>query len=90
MKTIIHVNKQLIAQNINRPDNKKLPVYTVKTGKNNAYGYGVEILGPSRLVDVRDACQLSCGARAWIETDSKVKVIGKMSFKDVKKLREQN
>ena len=86
MKTIIHVNRHFIAQNVNRKD--KLPIYTVKKGNKNTYGYGVNILGPSKLIDIRDSKKLSCGARAWIETNAEVEIIGSMTFDDIKKLKK--
>lgn len=85
-KTIIHVNRQHIAQNIKRANDKLLPVYTVKRGNKNIYGYSVKILGPCELVDIRNHDQLGCGARAWIETDSCVEIVGAMTYQDVKKL----
>lgn len=81
-KTIIHVNRRVMAQNIKRPHDP-LPVYTVKQGKSNRYGYAVEILGPSQMVDIRTAGQLSCGARAWLETQSPVRVLGEMSWDEL-------
>jgi hypothetical protein len=86
-KTIIHVNRQHIALNLKRHDKPQLPVYTVKRGSKNTYGYSVKITGPCVLVDPRESGQLSCGARAWIETDSPVEVIGAMTFQDVQKLK---
>jgi hypothetical protein len=70
MKTIIHVNRQKIAQNVKygRHD----PVITVKTYKSNRYGHSVEINGPSRIVHSKKP--LSCGARVWIETEAPVKI----------------
>ena len=86
-KTIIHVNRQHIAANLKRAGKTPLPVYTVKRGNKNTYGYSVKIDGPCVLVDTRDNDQLSCGARAWIETESPVEVIGAMSYTDVQKLK---
>lgn len=88
-KSIIHVNRQLIAANIKRPKNKQLPVYTVKSGNKNTYGYGIKINGPSVLIDIRDHEQLSCGARAWIETTSPVEIIGAMPYSKVKELKKK-
>lgn len=86
-KTIIHVNRQHIAQNLKRSKDTLLPVYTVKRGNKNVYGYSVKILGPCELVDIRNSEQLSCGARAWIETDSEVEVLGSMSYQEVQKIK---
>lgn len=88
MKTIIHVNRQLIAANIKRP-NDPLPVYTVKQGESNTYGYGVNILGPSTLVDIRDSEQLVCGARAWIETNADVEIVNPMTWQQVQDMKKE-
>lgn len=72
MKTIVHVNQHVIRRNINAQD--KEPVLTVKTYKQNNYAYEVEIDGPCKVVYSPDK-PLSCGARVWIETHSKVVVI---------------
>lgn len=72
MKTIIHVNQHVIRRNI-KADEKE-PVLTVKTYKQNNYANEVEIEGPCRVVYSPDK-PLSCGARVWIETESKVVVI---------------
>ena len=72
MKTIIHVNQHVIRRNI-KADEKE-PVLTVKTYKQNSYAHEVEIEGPCKVVYSPDK-PLSCGARVWIETESKVVVI---------------
>lgn len=79
-QSIIHVNRQHIA--MNAKDGKNRPVYTIKIGNKTRYAREVEILGPSRMVYNGD--QLSCGARAWIETDSELKLIDEMSFKEAR------
>ena len=71
MKTIIHVNQHVIRSN-NKTGERK-PVLTVKTYKSNTYAHTVEIDGPSRIVYSPDK-PLSCGAKVWIETHSKVTV----------------
>lgn len=80
MVSIIHVNRGHISQNANDGGNR--PVYTIKTGRKTRYGREVKILGPSRLV--YNGTQLSCGARAWIETDSPLLIIDEMSFAEAK------
>lgn len=75
-KAIIHVNRQHIAMNAN--DGKNRPVYTIKVGGKTRYAREVEILGPSRMV--YNGAQLSCGARAWIETESELRLVDEMSF----------
>ncbi len=78
MKKIIHVNRAHIAANAK--DNGTRPVYTIKQGRKTIYAREVYIDGPSRLV--YDGSQLSCGARAWIETDAPLSLIDKMTFKE--------
>ena len=83
MNKIIHVNRQNIQMNAN--DGKNRPVYTVKNGIGKPrYGRKVVIHGPSACV--YDGTQLSCGARAWIETESEVEIIDEMSFQESRKI----
>tara|TARA_Y100000004_G_scaffold130079_1_gene146724 strand:- start:270 stop:488 length:219 start_codon:yes stop_codon:yes gene_type:complete len=69
MKTKIHINQHVIKSNYK--NNKRDPVITVKTYKSNNYGHQVDILGPSKVIYSPDK-PLSCGAKVWIETESKV------------------
>lgn len=80
MKSIIHVNRQHIAMNAN--DGGDRPVYTIKQGRKTIYGREVIIKGPSRLV--YNGRQLSCGARAWIETDADVEIIDACTFQEAR------
>lgn len=80
VKSIIHVNRQHIA--MNAKDGKLRPVYTIKQGSKTYYGREVEIHGPSKMV--YDGSQLVCGARAWIETESPIKIIDQMTFKEAR------
>ena len=75
---IIHVNRQHIA--MNAKDGKNRPVYTIKDKGRVRYAREVIINGPSRLV--YNGNQLSCGARAWIETSSEVELIDEMTFRE--------
>ena len=75
---IIHVNRQHIA--MNAKDGKNRPVYTIKDKGRVRYAREVIINGPSRLV--YNGNQLSCGARAWIETSSDVEHIDEMTFRE--------
>lgn len=84
--TIIHVNRHHIAANAKDGGNR--PVYTIKINGKTRYGREVNILGPSRLVYSGD--QLSCGARAWIETTSEIEIIDEMSFQEARKISEDN
>ena len=79
---IIHVNRQFIAKNIK--DGLGRPTYTVKTRGNKTprYASQVHIDGPSRLVG--NGKQLSCGARAWIETDANIILEDETTFAAVK------
>jgi len=81
MKAIIHVNRQNIA--MNAKDQGDRPVYTVKRNGTTRYARQIEIHGPSTLV--YDGRQLSCGARAWIETRSPLTLIDEMSFQESRK-----
>ena len=69
MKKKIHINQHIIRSNKKNGTND--PVITVKTSKSNTYASEVEILGKSNLVYSPNK-PLSCGARVWIETESKV------------------
>ncbi len=79
-KAILHVNRHHIAMNAKDGGNR--PVYTIKRNSKTRYAREVEILGPSRLV--YDGNQLSCGARAWIETESELRLIDEMSFQEAR------
>lgn len=72
MKTIIHVNQAAIKKNTKLGTDD--PVLTIKTYKSNTYAHEVVIKGPSKIV-YRAKKPLSCGARAWIETESEVETI---------------
>jgi hypothetical protein len=69
MNKKIHINQHVIRANKKNGTND--PVITVKTSKSNTYAKEVEILGSSTLV-YRPDKPLSCGAKVWIETTSKV------------------
>ena len=68
MKAQIHINMHTIRAN--NKHGRRDPVITCKTYKSNTYGHEVDIDGPSKVVYSPDK-PLSCGARVWIETDSK-------------------
>jgi len=76
MRTIIHVNQHKIKAN---KDGANRPVLTCKTYKNNTYAheaviYGIDGKEAARIV-YRPGKPLSCGAKVWIETECKVKII---------------
>jgi len=74
MKTIIHVNQHKIRSNYKTDQNE--PVLTCKTYKSNEYAHEADILDSSgnvvATVIYRPDKPLACGARVWIETNSKV------------------
>lgn len=79
---IIHVNRQFIA--MNNKDGGDRPVYTVKgLGPRARYARAINILGPSRFVHYAEN-PLSCGARAWLETESEIELIDEMSWQEAK------
>jgi hypothetical protein len=65
----IHVNQHIIRAN-HRHSANDAPI-TIKTYKANVRAHRVSIEGPSELV-YSPQDPLSCGARLWIETDSRV------------------
>ena len=77
LKKVIHVNQQKIRSNLK--NGTKDPVITCKTYKDNQYGHEVIIYDDNdneiaRVIYSPDK-PLSCGARVWIETKNKVKII---------------
>lgn len=80
MTTIIHVNRSHIGMNAKDGGNR--PVYTIKQKGKTKYAREVHINGPSKLV--YNGNQLSCGARAWIETDSEITLIDEMTYTEAK------
>ena len=79
-KTIIHINKNIIQQNIKR--GTKLPVCRVELKGKTWYGSKVDILGPSEMIYSPDKPR-KCGARLWIETDSEVVIHNKTTYKEM-------
>ena len=79
---IIHVNRQFIAKNAK--DGQARPSYTVKSRGNKSPRYASQVVinGPSRLVG--NGKQLSCGARAWMETDADIILEDETTFAAVK------
>lgn len=80
MKSIIHVNRGFIASNAK--DGGDRPVYTIKQGKRILYAREVHIKGESKLV--YNGSQLSCGARAWIETEAELELTDQMTYQEAK------
>lgn len=73
MKTRIHVNQHNIRNNqkYSGEPNRWLPVFTVKTYKENIKCNHLEVLGKSTLW-YDPVHPLPCGAKAWIETEAEV------------------
>jgi hypothetical protein len=71
MKTIIHVNQFIIKHNTKHGTN--LPPLTIRDYKRRVNAHEVTIEGPSKIVHSPHK-PLACGARVWVETESKVKV----------------
>lgn len=74
MKTKIHINKQVIQQNLKNGE-WNAPI-TCKTYKDNIYCKGIDILDKNGNIVAKvigdGEKQLSCGARVWIETENEV------------------
>jgi hypothetical protein len=71
MKKRIHINQHKIRANSKVKAENRIPVITVKTYKTNSYCEEVIISGPCKVVYSPDK-PLSCGAKVWIETESKI------------------
>jgi hypothetical protein len=69
MRTIIHVNRNVIQRNSKRGERE--PVCRVQQGRSVRYAMRVRIEGPSELIYSPDK-PLPSGARLWIETESPV------------------
>ena len=67
---------------MNAKDGGNRPVYTIKDGSKTRYAREVIIHGPSRMV--YDGRRLSCGARAWLTTESEVTLVDEMSFREAR------
>jgi len=67
---------------MNAKDGGNRPVYTIKDSGKTRYALEVVIDGPSRLV--YNSTHLSCGARAWLETDAELQLIDEMTFKEAR------
>jgi len=75
MKTIIHVNRQIIAKNLK--EKKTTPPIIVRTYKGSQNCSEVEVNGKLKVVfaDGKKVKPLSCGARVWIETNDEVRIV---------------
>lgn len=77
MKTVIHINRQIIDRN--RKTGSREPVITCKNYKGNSYGDTVIIKDKqgeevARIVYAPDK-PLSCGARVYIETKADLEIL---------------
>jgi hypothetical protein len=72
VKTIVHINKNVLQRNIKRAERE--PVCRVQQGSTVRYAMRVRIEGPSELVYSPDK-PLKSGARLWIETEAEVTLV---------------
>ena len=87
MKTRIHVNQHIIKRNAETGENN--PCLTVKTYKSNTYAHEVIIHGSSKVVYSPDK-PLPCGARVWVETESKVSCLNRAQKNLLRNLAHEN
>lgn len=80
MKAIIHVNRHHIAANAK--DNGNRPVFTIKQGGKTIYASSLKINGPSEFI--YDTQGLSCGAKAYIVTESELELTNEMTFQEAR------
>ena len=64
-KTIVHINSNVIKQNIKRSPQERKPAIAIK-GAQLGYVHQLEIPAPCRIIYDPDK-PLPCGARVWIE-----------------------
>ena len=64
-RTLVHINRNKIASNLNKNPEEREPVISVK-GRKNTYVDRLEIPFPCRLI-YRPDRSLDCGARVWLE-----------------------
>ncbi len=65
-KTIVHINSNIIKQNIKKSPEEREPAIAVRDRNKKHYVHQLEIPLPCRVVYSPDK-PLSCGARVWIE-----------------------
>jgi hypothetical protein len=83
MKSIIHVNAQLIKRNIKNKTTH--PVVRVQQGSKQRYCSEAIIDGPSRIVYSPER-PLSCGARLWIETEADVTLVDETTYAKMREI----
>ena len=71
----VHINRHTLTRNKKRDERADAVgvEYYAQGKKQKTYGHQVEILGPCTVIQ-NDEKPLSCGAKCWIETRSKVKL----------------
>jgi hypothetical protein len=82
-KRIIQINHKLLSKN--NKDGLSRPVFVVKFGEKLSktyYAKEVKILGESKMI--YSDKPLPCGAKAWIETESEIVLVDKMTLREVK------
>lgn len=72
MKTILHVNRNVLASN--KKHGKNDPAIIIRQGKKRTYCYEVEI-APGVFMVHRENEPLDCGARVYITSELEPKVI---------------
>jgi hypothetical protein len=81
MKRIIHVNANLIRQNLK--NGTSFPVCRVEEPNKVRYCSEVEIKGPSRMIYSPNEPRV-CGARLWIETEADVELVDETTFSEIR------
>ncbi|MFX4299904.1 hypothetical protein [Pseudosulfitobacter pseudonitzschiae] len=76
--SIIHVNRHMIAKNAKDDGNR--PVFTIKQGRKLTYCR--DFIAHGTVRGIGTSGQLSCGARAWLETDGEIEMIDAMSYRE--------
>lgn len=72
MKTIVHVNRNVLASN--NKHGKNDPAIIIRRGKKRVYCYEAE-LAPGVKIFHKQNEPLDCGAKVWLTVDGEVKVI---------------
>jgi hypothetical protein len=79
MKTIIHVNRNVIAANAKHGRND--PAIIIRQGKKTQNAFHVRVTGAVEFL--QNGEQLSCGARVWMETTGKVEILDVVDNPDI-------
>lgn len=87
-KKVIHVNRQCIALNAKWGE-AILPTYIIRYKGKAHYAYSFFSDGRWEAADPRKKKQLSCGARAWLETHGPISIEDPLTYQDVLNLKEE-